>query len=225
VKYASIFLAGFLAACTTATPVAPEGWQLDQDRVIAVRSLPPGLAAGEHALFDALIAHAGGPTTIETPYSLNAAGSPLSGTVNYLFDHFELIAPDEATLADARTQLGIAPGAPIPLEVEADFETHAFITQRQVLLGVHYDNIEIGDIAIGGEPIGVTVAVAHDSDVALSASLGTVRWLTSCGELADSDELAAVLHTGAPCTGELVVVRRDATTTGTAWRVFPLTVE
>jgi hypothetical protein len=215
----------FLAACTTATPVAPESWQLDQDRVVAVRVYPPGLAAGEHGLVDALIAHAGGPTTIETPYSLNAAHSPLSGTVNYLFDHFELIAPDEPTLADARTQLGLAPGAAIPLEVEADFETHTFITQRQVLLGVHHDNIDLGEITIGGQSIGFTVTVARDSDLELSASLGTVRWLTSCGELADSDELDAVLHTGAPCTGELVVVRRDAATTGTGWRVFPLTVE
>ena len=213
------------AACTTATPVAPESWQLDQDRVVAVRVVPPGLAAGEHGLVDALIAHAGGPTTIETPYSLNAAHSPLSGTVNYLFDHFELIAPDEPTLADARVQLGLSPGAPIPLEVEADFEVHTFITQRQVLLGVHHDNIDLGDITVGGQPIGFTVTVAHDTDLALSASLPTMRWLTSCGELADSDELEAVLHTGAPCTGELVVVRRDATTGGTGWRVFPLTVE
>jgi hypothetical protein len=172
-----------------------------------------------------LIAHASGPTTIETPYSLNAAHSPLSGTVNYLFDHFELIAPDEPALADARTQLGLAPGAPIPLEVEADFETHTFITVRTVLLGTHYDNPDLGAITVAGQPAGATIAVARDSDIALSASTGTVRWLTSCGELADSDELTAVLHTGAPCTGELVVVVRDPTTTGTAWQVFPLAVE
>jgi hypothetical protein len=52
-----------------------------------------------------------------------------------------------------------------------------------------------------------------------------VRWLTSCGELADSDEPVAMLHTGTPCTGELVVVGRDSMTTGTSWRVWPLTVE
>lgn len=217
----------FLAACTTATPVAPEAWQLDQDRVIAVRSSPPGLAAGEHALVDALIAHAGGPTTVETPYSLNAAHSPLSGTVNYLFDHFELIAPDEPTLADARTQLGIAAGLPIPLEVEADFEIHTFITQRRVLLGMHYDNADLGTIMIAGQPAGITITVARDSTVALEASGGApiVRWLTSCGELVDSAEPDAVLHTGTPCTGELVVVGRDPMTTGTGWRVSPLTVE
>lgn len=222
-KYAWILL----AACTTATPVPPEAWQLDQDRVIAVRAMPPGLAPGEHGLVDALIAHAGGPTTIETPYSLNAAHSPLSGTVNYLFDHFELIAPDEATLADARTQLGIAPGAPIPLEVEADFETHTFITQRTVLLGDQLDNADLGAITIAGEPAGskTMISLARDSVISLSAEMGTVRWLTSCGELAESDEPAAVLHTRAPCTGELVVVGRDPATTGTAWRVFALAVE
>lgn len=221
-KYALIFV----AACTTATPVAPEAWQLDQDRVIAVRSSPQGLAAGEHGLVDALIAHAGGPTTVETPYSLNAAHSPLSGTVNYLFDHFELIAPDEPTLADARIQLGLAAGAPIPLEVEADFETHTFITQKQVLLGQHVANPDLGSmISIDGQAAGASVTVAHDREILLTAGAGTARWLTSCGELADSDETAAVLHTGAPCDGELVVVVRDTLVDSVVWQVWPLTVE
>jgi len=214
----------FLAACTTRTPVAPEAWQLDQDRVVAVRSTPPGLAAGEHGLVDALIAHADGPTTIEPPSTLIAAHSPLFGTVNFLFDHYELIAPDDATLADARSDLGIAAGAPIPLEVECDFETFTFITDKQVLLGTHADNPELGSIAIAGHPPAATVTVARDTDVALHAFASTTRWLTSCGELADSEEPDAVLHTGAACAGELVVVERDGVG-GIVWQVWPLVVE
>jgi hypothetical protein len=213
-----------LVAACTGTPVAPEAWQLDQDRVVAVRSTPLGLAAGEHALVDALIAHADGPTTIEAPSTLIAAGSPLFGTVNFLFDHYELIAPDEPTLADARTELGLAAGVPIPLEVECDFEAFTFITQKQVLLGTHADNPVLTAIAIAGHPPGATVTVAHDLDVALHTAGVTTRWLTSCGELGDSDEPDAVLHTGAPCQGELVVVERDDAS-GVVWQVWPLTVE
>ncbi|HET9993721.1 MAG TPA: hypothetical protein VFQ65_34525 [Kofleriaceae bacterium] len=212
------------AACTTRTPVAPEAWQLDQDRVVAVRSTPPGLAAGEHALVDALIAHAEGPTTVEPPSTLNAAHSPLFGTVNYLFDHFELIAPDDATLADARSELGIEAGAPIPLEVECDFETFTFITQKQVLLGTHADNPALSQILIAGQPPAATVTLARETDIALHAAGFTTRWLTSCGELRDSDEPDAVLTTGAACEGELVVVERDDTV-GVVWQMWPLVVE
>lgn len=212
------------AACTTRTPVAPEAWQLDQDRVVAVRSTPQGLAAGEHGLVTALIAHADGPTTIEPPSTLNAGHSPLFGTVNFLFDHYELIAPDEATLADARGELGLAPGAPIPLEVECDFEQFTFITQKQVVLGTHADNPVLSAIEIAGQPPAATVTVARDTEVALHTASITTRWLTSCGELADSDEPDAILHTGAPCTGELVVVERDGAG-GIVWQVWPLVVE
>lgn len=214
-----------LAACTTRSPVAPEAWQLAQDRVVAVRATPPSLAAGEHGLVDALIAHADGPTTVEAASVLVAAHSPLFATVNYLFDHYELIAPDEQTLADARVQLGLAAGEDIPLEVECDFEQFALITDKRVLLGRHADNPVLGPIAIGGQPAGATVVIAHDADVALEASGGTTtRWLASCGDLDRSDQPAAVLHAGAACSGELVVVERDATG-GTVWQVWPLTVE
>lgn len=214
-----------LGACTTRPEVAPEPWQLAQDRAVAVRSTPPGLAAGEHGLVDALIAHADGPTTVEPASVLVAAHSPLFGTVNYLFDHYELIAPDEATLADARVQLGIAAGEDIPLEVECDFEQFKFITDKRVLLGRHADNPVLGAVTIGGQPAGPTVVVAHDADNVLEAAGGTsARWLTSCGDLERSDQPAAVLHTGAACAGELVVVERDGAG-GTVWQVWPLAVE
>ncbi|MEO6775598.1 MAG: hypothetical protein ABI467_21735 [Kofleriaceae bacterium] len=218
-KYAWIVLAG----CTHAA-VAPEAWQLDQDRVVAVRSTPPGLAAGEHGLVEALIAHADGPTTVEPPSVLNAAHSPLSGTVNYLFDHYELIAPDDATLVAARIELGLATGAPIPLEVECDFERFTFITQKRVLLGTHADNPGLSAIEIAGQPAAAPVTVASDHDLALHAAEGTTRWLTSCGELDHSDEPDAILHAGEPCVGELAVVERDAAA-GTVWQVWPLVVE
>lgn len=214
-----------LAACTTRSPVAPEPWQLAQDRAVAVRVTPPALAAGEHGLVDALIAHADGPTTVEPASVLVAAHSPLFGTVNYLFDHYELIAPDEATLAEARVELGLAAGEDIPLEVECDFEQFAFITTKQVLLGRHADNPVLGPVTIGGQPAGTTVVVAHDAEVALQAAGGTsARWLTSCGDLERSDQPAAVLHTGPACAGELVVVERDGAG-GTIWQVWPLAVE
>jgi len=221
VKRALLLLLG---ACTTRPEVAPEAWQLAQDRVVAVRVTPPALAAGEHGLVDALIAHADGPTTVEPASVLVAAHSPLFGTVNYLFDHYELIAPDESTLADARVELGLAAGADIPLEVECDFEQFKLITDKQVLLGRHADNPALGPVTIGGQPAGASVVVAHDADIALEAGGVTTRWLTSCGELERSDQPAALLHTVGACAGELVVVERDGAG-GTVWQVWPLAVE
>ena len=213
-----------VAACATPSPVEPQAWQLDQDRAVAVRVTPPSLAAGEHALVDALIAHADGPTTVESASVLIAPHSPLFTVVNYLFDHYELIAPDEATLADARIQLGLAPGALVPLEVDCDFEQYKFLTVKQVLLGAHADNPALGAVTIAGQPPDATLALGRDSDIALHAAGATIRWLTSCGTLDASDEPDAVLHTGSSCSGELVVVERDGAG-GTAWQVWPLTVE
>lgn len=213
-----------LAACATPTPVEPEAWQLDQDRAVAVRVTPPSLAANEHALVDALIAHADGPTTVESASVLIAPHSPLFTVVNFLFDHYELVAPDEATLADARVQLGLAPGALVPLEVDCDFERFEFLTVKQVLLGAHADNPDLGAITIAGQPPGTSLTLARDADIALHAGGATTRWLTSCGTLDASDEADAVLHSGSSCSGELVVVERDGAG-GTAWQVWPVTVE
>jgi hypothetical protein len=204
-----------LAACSQ-TPVAPEAWQLDQDRVVAVRSTPPRLAPGEHALVDALMAHADGPTTIEIPSAMTAAHSPLFQAVNFIFDHWEVIGPDEDALVAARISLGLAPGVPVPLEMTVIFgplDGAHFTTHKQIWLGESAANPALPDLAI--DPI------ALDRDLALAADATDVRWLTSCGTLYASDEPDAILRIDEPCSGELAVVVRDDAG-GTVWQTQPI---
>lgn len=204
-----------LAACTQ-SPVAPEAWQLDQDRVVAVRATPPGVAPGEHAFIDALIAHADGPTTIEIPSVMTAAHSPLFEAVNFIFDHWEVIGPDEDALVAAREELGLAPGAPVPLDVTVIFGPLSgahFTTHKQIWLGASAANPPLPALAI--DPIAV------DRDLALSAAATDVRWLTSCGTLHAADEPTAILRIDEPCTGELAVVVRDGAG-GTVWQTQPI---
>ena len=166
-----------LAACAPA-PIEPEAWQLDQDRVIAVRVTPPGIVAGEHATIDGLVAHAGGPTTIETPSAVTAAGSPLFEAVNFLFDHYEVIAPDDVTLADARTQLGLAAGAPIPFPLAVFFGPLSgdhLTTHKNMWLGEVDTNPSLPALTIDGAPAAATLGVAVGRDIALFANADMVR--------------------------------------------------
>jgi hypothetical protein len=216
----------FLAACAPA-PIEPEAWQLDQDRVIAVRVTPPGILAGEHAMIDGLLAHAGGPTTIETPSAITAAGSPLYTAVNFVLDHFEVIAPDDATLAGARTQLGLAAGAPIPFPLAVFFGPLSgdhFNTHKDMWLGESDANPGLPALTIDGAPPAASLSVALGRDIALVADADTVRWLSSCGTLRDDDEPNAILHVDEACDGELVVVIRDGRG-GTVWQVWTLAAE
>lgn len=205
----------FLAACTQ-PPVAPEAWQLDQDRVVDVRSTPPRLAPGEHALVDALMAHADGPTTIEIPSAMTAGHSPLFQAVNFIFDHWEVIGPDAAALDAARAELGLVAGTPIPLDVAVIFgplsgehvTTHKVIWLGESAANPDLPSIEIDPIALG-------------RDLSLSAAATDVRWFTSCGTLRASDEPTATLRIDESCTGELAVVVRDGLG-GTVWQTRPI---
>jgi hypothetical protein len=213
----------FLAACAPG-PVEPESWQLEQDRVVAVRVTPPGIGAGEHALVDALIAHADGPTTIATPSAMTAAGSPLFTAVSFLFDHYEVIGPDDTALADARTELGLAPGAPIPFELAVFFgplSSDHFDTHKQMWLGEAAANPELPVITIDRAAPDAQIAIALDHEIELAVAADHARWLTSCGTLRDSDQPTAILSADQPCDGELVVVVRDDRG-GTVWQVWPL---
>jgi len=212
-----------LAACAP-KPIEPEAWQLDQDRVVAVRVTPPGIVAGEHALVDGLIAHADGPATIATPSAVTASGSPLFTAVNFLFDHYEVIGPDDTALADARAELGLAPGAPIPFELAVIFGPLSgdhFDTHKQMWLGEAAANPDLPAITIDGVAPDAAIAIATGRDIDLTAASEDVRWLTSCGTLRESEQPAAILRADEPCDGELVVVVRDDRG-GTVWQVWPL---
>ena len=201
-------------------------WQLDHDRVIAVRASPPRIASGDRATLDALIAHVGAPTTIDVPDAVAADNPALAAAVQ---PDGSVIAPDGAALAVARQAMGLAADAPVPLRVTTTFGAGAgaMIATKTIYLGATGDNPATPAPTIDGAPIGDdAIAVPIAVDVPLAVAVGRaweVAWLSSCGTLHDDDLADAVLRVAAddPQAGELAVVVRDDRG-GVAWRVWPI---
>lgn len=207
-----------LAACDTATVDPP--WQLAHDRVVAVRVNPPHVPPGETATFEALLAHADGPTTVAAPVNASASGAPgrLFTVVHYYFDHWRVDGPDDAALAPARAELGLPDGAPVPIDVLLELPGPLY-AQKTVWLGDAHDNPPPPALAHG--PVLAPGAYPLAVDVAPDWS---VRWLTSCGSLEGDATPRAIHRVDEPCDGELVVVVRDPLG-GVAWQILPLRVE
>jgi hypothetical protein len=205
-----------LAACTEPTTLEP--WQLDHDRVVAVRSEPPHIAPGEVALIDALLAHEGGPTTVEVTRHATAADAPgdLFSAVHFNIDRWQIDGPDEAHLAAARAELGLPDGAPVPLDVTVEFSGPLYAL-KTVWLGDSRANPPAPAFSYGPE-----LAVGSEHALVFAPPPGrSVRWLTSCGTLVDATEPLATHIVDEACEGELVLVLRDADG-GVAWQVLPI---
>jgi len=188
-------------------------WSLEHDHVIAVRATPAGVAPGEQATIDALVAHADGPTTIASP---SVAGAPL--------------APPELQAMVAQDGASWTVTAPIhvvrmPIEVVMMFDHPTgdpFYVKKTVVLGEHVDNPALPAITVAGAPAGAEIALPVGQDVYLAVASGArVSWLTSCGTLYQDDVATSYIHADAACDGELAVVVR-ADDGGVAWQVLPL---
>jgi hypothetical protein len=200
-------------------------WQLDHDRVVAVRSVPPGLAAGETARIEALVAMAGGSVRVVEPQGASAPTAPagLFVAVRFDLDHWEINAPDDERLAEARAELGLAATAPVPLHVIVQVAGPLY-AQKTVWLGAAHDNPELPRVALGGVPASDEIELFAPGDLALvieASERQRVRWLTSCGELVGHDQPIATLRVSSSCVGELAAVVRDDRG-GVVWSVWPL---
>ena len=202
-----------------------EPWQLDHDRIVAARAEPAGIVTGEVALLDGLVAHAGAVTT-EPPTGATAPDAPagLFTAVHFLFDHWQIDAPDAAQLAAARSELGLPVDAAVPLDVTLVFGS--LVAQKRVWLGESRMNPALPAILVDGAPAEQldVLDLAGGHGIALSAAAPTgVTWLSSIGTLHDASAPQAVLDLdAAPASGELVVVIRDGTG-GMVWHVWTIT--
>jgi hypothetical protein len=212
-----------LATLVGCVPDGPPEWTLDRDRIVAVRAEPPGIAPGAIGHLSVLLAHEGGPTTVEVPETMSASSSPLFTAIHFNIDHYQIDGPDEAQLASARTELGLPDGAPVPLDIELRVAGPLYAKKR-VLLGIAADNPALPAVTIGVQPPGTVIEVAaHDDRTSLLIEATTAHWFTSCGELVDDREASATLVTGDACDGELAVVVREGEA-GVVWGVWPLRV-
>jgi hypothetical protein len=220
VKYALFTL--LLVACTG--DLDPE-WQLDHTRIIAVRATPPHIPSGATSTLDVLTATKGGTTgqgapdavLVVSPMSLADA---LSGNT--------VTAPSETRLAAARTELGLAAGAPVPLQL--GIAANGLASTKTVWLGDSADNPVLTNVVVGAAPPGASITVPPDTDVHMSVdaddTMMLVSWLTSCGTMHDFDLHAAYIHVlpDDPQSGELALVVRDLRG-GVVWQVWPIAAQ
>lgn len=223
---AAALAAALLGACGQDVDLP---WQLDHERVIAVRATPPRIASGQRAQLDALLGRAEGapyearPETVEvvSPLSLASALASTDGT-------YSVLAPSAQALAAARTELGLAESAAVPLQLRLGFAETERTALKVVWLGEAGDNFTLGSALVGGEDALAKDAleVSPETEVRLEVPFDAsynVNWLTSCGTMHDFDLARAYLRVEAadPQSGHLAVVVRDDRG-AVAWRVWTI---
>ena len=222
-----LVLLALLVGCTN--DVDPP-WQLDHERVIAVRATPPGIVTGETARFDALLGRSGDIPREAKPEMVTVLEpASLAGALTQQGGEWIVTAP--ADLTAARAELMLGPTDPVPLRLRMTFPDTKFVGLKVVFLGVHRDNPSLGTIRVGGEDktTALTLRVPKVTDVRLDVSFDNtfnVNWLTSCGNMHDYDLPGAYLRVEPedPQDGMLGVVVRDAKG-GAAWKLWQISAE
>ena len=218
-------LAALLAGCTQDVDPA---WQLDHDRVIAVRATPSRIAAGESAQLDALLGHKGAPPDQVEPATAEVVSPTSLASALSHGAHWTVTTPGDDRLAAARSELALDPGAPVPLRLRVTFAGTALTGLKVIWLGQHADNPILDPVTIDNMnalaepqlsvPASVDVPLVVDFDDSYD-----INWLTSCGTMHDFDLAQAHLHVGPddPQSGTLALVVRDSLG-GVAWRQWPV---
>lgn len=233
--------AAWLAGCDDTVP--PE--ELDNDRIIAVRATPPHIPAGGESTLDAFVTMMGSgpavvsPLIVQLPPETPATPAAPAGLRNAVVNDggtWKVVAPDEATLAAARTELGLMPTDPIPLEVLVGISFAAsedpLFALKTVYLGNSVENPALGPVMVNGGPAadGMMVPIATDIPLHVDATeTDEVFWLSSVGGLSDLDDPDATLNHDPEddppslLTGHLAVVKRDELG-GVCWGFWTISV-
>lgn len=220
----ALILLALLGACID--PVDAR-WQLDHDHVVAVRATPPRIQPGETAAIDGLVAHAGADAAVEIPAQAGILDGPevLRSALWNDGSAWYVTAPEQPSLDQARAELGLAAGAPVPLGVYALFDGSMY-AKKTVWLGASGANPAEPAATIDGAPMTTDVVVPMKTDVYLSVAVPSdarVSWLSSCGQLFQDDVATSFIRVTPDDTtaGQLAVVVRDSAG-GVAWRVWPI---
>jgi hypothetical protein len=235
VKYALLMIA--LVACGGDLD---QPWDLDHDRIVAIRATPPGILSGETSTIDGLIAHVGAPTEEKIP-DLVVVASPesLASTLAFTGGQWTVTAPSEEQLDAARTELGLEAGAVVPLQLGVAFAKPGAMNPEDGLfglktigLGFTAPNPTLGVMEINGEEApapDVELVIGKLVDVPLlvpALETDEVNWLTSVGTMHDFDLPSAYVRVEEedPTEGQLAVVLRDDRG-GVTWQLWPMRAE
>jgi hypothetical protein len=217
-----------------------EPWQLEHDRIIAVRATPPRILPGEQATLHVLLGYENMPAVERGP-DLATVVSPMSlaDTLEPDSAGWVVTAPSAERIAAARTELGLMPDAPVPLIVGvgvvwpyevASVDGRTFAATKTIWLGESAANPEMTGMLVNGNEPGHELIVPKEENVPLfidaDDTVDIVNWLTSCGEMHDFDLHSAYLKVlpDQPQEGQLAVIKRDARG-GVSWRVWPIRAE
>jgi hypothetical protein len=221
-----------LAATAACTGDLDPPWQLDHDRIVAVRATPPGIAPGATSTLDALIGKKGEQVRVAAPEAATVVSpASLADVLTFSGGNWIVTAPGEDRLAAARSELKLAAGAPVPLQVGVSYAGQTLVATKTVELGRAADNPALVNVMINDQPAGTSeIVVGKLVKVPLSVDADDethdVTWLTSCGTMHDFDLPKAYLKVEAddPTAGELVLVVRDDAA-GVSWTRWPIHAE
>jgi hypothetical protein len=222
-----VLVAAGVVACTETIPP----WQLDHDRILAVRSEPPHVAADGRAGLDVLVSVEGdGPSVVRPEAVVSADSPPQSDLISISLADGEWVidAPDEEALAAARRALSLAADAPVPVRVAVSVTVggQSLGALKTIYLGDVQDNPSLGAVTVDGQPIADGVVVGTREKVTLeldgtSPETDDIDWFTSIGALEDIDDPIATLRTEEPAEGDIAVVLRNDSG-GVAWGFWTL---
>src|SRR5262249_35323924 len=157
-------------------------------------------------------------------------------------DSWVVTAPSDDRMAAARSELRLAAGAPVPLQISVSYAgpgdmpgDQTLAATKTLLLGQPAANPTLDGLMIDGKPIDAAspsadLTVGKLVNVPLSVNASDVdfdvTWLTSCGTMHDFDLPAGYLRveTADPQSGELGIVLRDANG-GVSWKIWPIKAE
>jgi len=222
-----------------------EQWELDHDRIIAVRAEPPGIVSGGRARLEVLVGYEEAPAEVKKPdVAMVVSPASLAGALAFDGADWVVTAPSEQDLAAARTELELEAGAPVPLLVGVGVafpnpvvspDPSGFGATKTVWLGEDRVNPPLSGLTIDGTelpPEGTPIVISAAKDVktrlevVADEELDIVNWLTSCGEMHDFDLPRSYITVGEEDRreGQLAVVLRDLQG-GVTWRVWPLSAQ
>lgn len=231
-KTASLSLFVLAVTVGACTDDSDPPWQLDHDRIIAVRATPPRIAVGDDAVVDMLVGFKGAEVAERAPDTLTVdSPASLADVVRRDADRWVVTAPSAERLAAARSELGLGAGVAVPLRVRVGDSGRGLVALKTVWLGdsgASGSNPAMTGISVNRfDPGDAEITVDPLVDVPLSIGVDDidhdVTWLSSCGTMHDFDLPSAYLHVEAddPTEGELVLVVRDAGG-GVSWRIWPI---
>ncbi len=242
-----VLVSALLIACNADID---EQWELDHDRIIAVRAEPPGIEPGETSVIEMLLGYEVMGVEVKKPDFAQVV-SPMSLADTLAFDgaRWVVTAPSEERIAAARAELGLEAEAPVPLQIGVAVAwptpvmgpdgMNGFAGTKVAWLGKEGLNPPMNGLTIAdaeAPPEGTELVFPKQVgsasppktwvSVEADAQSDIINWLSSCGTVHDFDLPRAYITVEDEdrTEGQFALVLRDELG-GVTWRIWPCRAE